>query len=405
MLIFRIALRNSFRQKRRTTLTVLTMLGGFVMASVSIAWSDGSYANIINMFTRNRTGHIQIHHKGYLDRPSLYKTIDNYQPVGRSIDTIEHVESWAPRIYASGLASVGDRSSGARLIGIDPTRENRTTSFDKQVDSGRGLSPQPAHEALLGEGLARTLKAGPGDEVVIVSQGADGSIANDLYKVVGLVSTGDAMEDRTALYLHLAEAEDLLVLENRVHEIAIVLDDIDQVDNVVAAIDSTIHRPELRTVPWPVFAKSFYSAMQADRRGTWVSLFIIMLVVSVGVLNTVLMTVLERTREYGVLRAVGTAPSELFRMVMIEVMIMATVSVVLGCGIAYAANYALSTHGIPLPTPITYGGMIWDRMYTIINAHSYYIPALCVFVSAAVTAVMPASRAAHVAPAKAMRMV
>jgi ABC-type lipoprotein release transport system permease subunit len=283
--------------------------------------------------------------------------------------------------------------------------ENTTTRFDKKITRGKALQSTPSHEAVMGEGLARTLKADVGDELVIVSQAADGSIANDLYTIVGLVSSGDGIADRTALYLHLSDAQALLVLEERVHEIAIVVDDLEDVDETVAAVAETIERPELEVVPWPVFAKSFYNAMQADRRGTWISLFVIMLVVSVGVLNTVLMTVLERTREYGVLRAVGTAPGQVFRMVLIEVMIMACAGIVIGCGIAYAANYALSIEGIPLPTPISYGGIVFDRLFTMINAQSFYIPAVCVLVSAFLTSIFPGRKAARIAPAKAMRTV
>ena len=84
-MMFKIAFRNTFRQKRRTILTVLTMLGGFALSSIAIAWSDGSYNRLIDMFTRNQLGHIQVHAKQYLDRPSLYKTIDDYTNIGQGI--------------------------------------------------------------------------------------------------------------------------------------------------------------------------------------------------------------------------------------------------------------------------------------------------------------------------------
>jgi ABC-type lipoprotein release transport system permease subunit len=381
------------------------MLGGFVLASVSIAWSDGSYAYVIDMFTRHQMGHIQVHSQGYLDRPSLYNTVNDYQAVGAMIESVPQVEHWTPRLYSNGLASVGDKSSGVALTGVDPERETATTHFDKKVTAGRSLAPSPSHEALIGEGLAKTLKAKVGDELVIVSQAADGSIANDLYQIVGLVSSGDGLADRTSVYLHLTDAQELLVLENRVHEIAVVAEELNDLDETAATIRQTIQRPALEVATWKEFAQSFHTAMQADRKGTWISLFVIILVVAVGVLNTVLMTVLERTREYGVLRAIGTAGGQVFRMVLIEVMLMAAAGIVLGSGVSYVANYLLSIEGIAMPTPITYGGVVFDRLYTVINAQSFYIPALCVLVSAAVTALFPAAKASRIAPARAMRMV
>ncbi len=404
MLLVKIAFRNIFRQKRRTLLTVLTMFIGFTLASLSIAWSDGTYSNIIDMFTRNQLGHIQIHKKGYLDRPALYKTIDQYDTVGRLIEDVPGVEFWAPRLFSAGLVSVGDKSAGARIIGIDPQRERTATRFDKKVDEGRMFSYEPAHEALLGKGLAKTLKAEVGDEIVIVSQGADGSIANDLYTIVGFVSSGNKITDQSSFYLHLTDAQELLVLEGRIHEISIVGEDLDIIPSLAADIETVVANPDLAVAPWQEFAKQFYRAMKADQQGGWIMLAVIILVVAVGVLNTVLMTVLERTREYGVLRAIGTRPRQIFGLVLIEVFIMAIISIILAIGLSYAVNYALSIHGVATPTTFTYGGIEFRKMYTEINARSFYIPALCVVLSAMFVAIFPATKAAHVAPARAMRM-
>lgn len=404
MLLVKIAFRNIFRQKRRTLLTVLTMFIGFTLASLSIAWSDGTYNNIIDMFTRNQLGHIQIHRQGYLDSPALYKTIDQYETVAQFIEDVPGVESWTPRLFSAGLVSVGDKSAGARIIGIDPQREQVATRFDKKVDEGRMFSYEPAHEALLGKGLAKTLKAEVGDEIVIVSQGADGSIANDLYTIVGFVSSGNKTTDQSSFYLHLTDAQELLVLEGRIHEISIVGEDLDIISSLSADIETVIANPELAVAPWQEFAKEFYRAMKADQQGGWIMIFVIILVVAVGVLNTVLMTVLERTREYGVLRAIGTGPRQIFGLVLIEVFIMAIISIILAIGLSYAVNYALSIHGVTIPTTFTYGGIEFRKMYTEINARSFYIPALCVVFSSMFVAIFPATKAAHVAPARAMRM-
>ena len=405
MMIFKIAFRNCLRQKRRTTLTVMTMLGGFVLASVSIAWSDGSYDYVINMFTRHEMGHIQIHRQGYLDHPTLYQTIDEYESLGLTIEQTENVQFWTPRLFSSGLASVKEKSSGVRIIGVDPVRENNTTRFDRKVTKGKSLDTIASHQALLSEALAKTLKADIGDEVVIVSQGADGSIANDLYQIVGLTESGNAVTDRTSLYLHINDAQELLVLENRAHEIAVVTEDLGDLDDVAAAITVAIDRPELDVATWQVFAKTFYNAMQADKKGTWISILVIIIIVSVGVLNTVLMTVLERTREYGVLRAIGTAPGQVVQMVIYEVLVMAIAGVIIGAGVAYGLNYWLSIEGIPLPTPLTFGGIVFDRMFTVVNMRSFLIPGVTVFLSAIVTSIFPAVIAARIAPARAMRRV
>lgn len=132
-MILKIAFRNIFRQKRRTILTALAMIVGFTLSSLFIGWSDGTYSNIISTFTGNRIGHIQVHSKGYLDKPSLYKTIDNVSIVGEAIASIPGVEAWSPRLFASGMGSVNEKSTGVRIIGIDVARETEATQFDKKV--------------------------------------------------------------------------------------------------------------------------------------------------------------------------------------------------------------------------------------------------------------------------------
>jgi len=399
-MMLKIAFRNVFRQKRRSFLTILTMLGGFVLSAFSFGWSDGTYSYIIDMFTRNQLGHIQIHKEEYLDRPALYKTIDDYHAVGVNLDTIPGVEAWAPRIYSSGLVSVGEKSTGARIIGIDPSREQIATRFEKKIVRGVPFSKEASYQAILGQGLAKTLKADPGDSIIIVSQGADGSIANDIYEIIALTNSGDKMIDQTALYLHLEDARELLVLHNQIHEMIIIAEDIDDAEGLTESIRAVLDNPELSVAPWQEFAKPFYEAMMADKQGSWVLLAIIIIIAAIGVLNTVLMTVLERRREYGVLRALGTQPAQIIRLLLSEVAVMAVISILLGSVISLITN---SFFYLELPQPLTYGGVEFKIMFTEINARSFYIPAITIFVSAIFVSIFPAMKAARTAPARAMR--
>jgi putative ABC transport system permease protein len=403
-MLLKIAFRNALRQKRRTIFTLLTMFGGFTLASISIGWSDGSYSRIIEMFTRNRLGHIQVHGRGYLDKPSLYTAISDFGRVGQKIESVEGVEVWTPRFLAAGLASFGERTSAVQILGIDPVREERATYFSHKIIRGQTFRDQPAHEAIVGKGLAEVLQIDTGDEAVIVSQAADGSIANDLYQVVGIVDSGDQAADRTAFYLHLQDAQDLFVLEGKIHEMAVIVANLSRVQKITDKIRSVLADDSLEVTPWQEFAKAFYRAMKADVEGMWVTLFVIILIVAVGVLNTVLMAVLERTREYGVLRALGTRPAQLFWQVIIEVNFIALGSIVLGTMLSVLINHLLSLHGIHLPASFTYGGVEFSALYSAVTPRSLYIPAVTVFLAASLVSIFPALRAARIAPARAMRM-
>ncbi len=406
--MLKLAFRNIFRQKRRSLLTALTMLGGFVLCAVAIGIADGSFNGIVNAFTRSRMGHVQIHAQGYLARPSLSKAIKDYRGIGRTIEANPDAMAWAPRVYSAGLVSVGERSDASRIVGVDPDLEVRATNFDKRVVQGRTFSTGAEKEIILGVGLARSLKASIGADVVIVSQASDGSLANDRYRLVGLADTGDMATDRTTLYLRLGDARELLVLDDLVHEIIVIAGSLGR----VAALDADLHRKfaplGLDVEPWQEFAKSFYMAMKADQRGHSVLLLILFIVVAIGVLNTALMSVLERRREYGVLKALGTKPRQVFALILLEIQVLALISIFLGIGLSLPLNVYLSHHPISmggaLSKPMTFGGMDFRSFAAEVNARSFIIPAFTVMLSAFLVSLMPAFKAARVEPAKSIRV-
>lgn len=402
-MILKIAIRNTFRQKRRTILTALAMVVGFTLLSVTIGLSDGAYGNIISMFTRNRIGHIQVHREGYLDKPSIYETIDGYTAVGKTIQDVAGVEAWTPRIYAAGLGSVGEKSTAVQIIGVDVARETRATRFDQKIIKGNVLPEVASHEAVIGKNLAKILSAKIGNEIVIFSQGADGSLANDVYKIVGIAESGDDVTDRTACYLHIEDAQELFVLDGRAHEIVVIVSNINHVDKITSAIKAGLNDSTLDVSPWQVVAKSFYRAMKTDQQGDAISRWVIMLIVAIGVLNTVLMSVLERTREYGVLKAVGTTPMQIFWLVICEVVIITLGSICVGALLGGLANYLLSIYGITYPEEITFGGMKLKTLYAEVNVRCLIVPAITVMLSATVVGLFPAIKAARIIPARAMR--
>ncbi len=402
-MLLKIAFRNIFRQKRRTFFTAITIIGGFSLAAFSIGWADGSYNNIIDMFTRGWLGHIQIHYKDYLDKPSLYKTIDNYPQIERKILSLKDVQSCTPRVFSAGLASLNDKTSGVQIIGIDPKKEDKTTSFHKKIIKGTYFKPGLKNQVLLGKGLANILKAKVGDKIILVSQGADGSIANDFFTVVGITSTDNDTFDRASFYIRLKDAQEFLVLDGKVHEIAITVNKLKNVRKIASKISNILDNKNLSVAPWQEFAKDFYRAMKADKGGMWISLFVIILVVAVGVLNTVLMSVLERTREYGVLKALGTRPSQIILLVLYETNIIAILSIAIGILIGLGVNYYFSIHGIKLSQTFTYGGMKFSEMMTEINLRSFTIPAITILITSSLVGFFPALRAAKTDPAKSLR--
>ncbi len=405
MILLKIAFRNIFRHKRRSVLTGLMMAGGCALFAVFIGMVDGTYGNLIDMFTKDRTGHIQIHKNGYLDRPSIYRTMDDPDEIGSKIESVAHVQSWTPRVYTPALVFTGKKTSGVKVTGIDPRREAMTTRLGHKVGEGRFLSDGPSHEVVISAGLAGILKAGTGAKIAIIAQGADGSVANDLFTVVGITDMSGSLPGSSACYVHINMLQEFLFLGDRVHEIAIVLDDQKRTMDTVGLLRDALNDPLLDVEPWQVVESQFYRAMQADIKGNWYTILVFTVIIAVGVLNTILMVLLERTREFGVLKALGTRPFQIFMLIVLETVCLAIVSIIIGTVIGICANWLLYTYGITYPAPIEYGGYVFDRLTARITLRSAVMPAAIIFGTALLVSIFPAIRAARIIPVKAMRSV
>lgn len=403
-MLLKIAFRNIFRHKRRSILTGLMMAGGFTLFSLSFGFVDGGYDAIIDMFTHDRTGHIQIHKVGYLDKPSLYNRINNVESIGRAIESADDVQAWAPRVYGPALAFAGQKTTGLMIMGLDPKREPMVTRLPNKVTEGSFLSnDMHAYEIILPSMAAHILKVGVGDEVALISQGADGSIANALFTVCGLINTSTGTYDEATAYTHIGTAREFYVLGQSAHEFAVVLGHHKMARKTAAQLNSILRGKGVEAAPWQVVERQFYLAMKADLKGNWITLSVFTVIIAVGVLNTILMVILERTREYGVLKAIGTKPTQIFKLIVLETMLLAGLSVIAGTAGGLAANAYFAVHGITYPEPIEWGGMVIESMNARITARTIWIPTVVILSTALVVSIWPALRAARTTPVKALR--
>lgn len=408
MLLLKLAIRNIFRWKRRSFLTGLSMTFGFVLASFSLSISEGSYGNMIDLFTRDHTGHVQIHADDYLERPSLYKRIKNLDGVLSSVDQVDGVLSASPRIYGPSLAFAGEKTHIANVIGIDPEREYRTTLLGQKLKEGELIDSRPNADGydvvMIGVNLSENLNLKIGDEVVLIGQGADGSIANEIYVVGGIVGTKDSYE-RLNLYMDINAARRYLSMGSVAHEIAVVTNAPEDARDLAQRISSTLGDDTLSAAPWQVVEEVFYNTMTADKQSNWVMIGIIIAMVSIGVLNAVLMSALERTREFGVLRSLGTRPKMVFSMIVVETMMLGFLSCILGFAISLPLNMKLAEAGIPIGTSIDVGGIAFDSILGEVSMVTLGAPAIIILFSAFIVSLMPAFKVARIVPTDALKAV
>ena len=218
-LLMRIAWRNIWRQKRRTWITAGAMALGVAFCMATIALSDGMFADVFRILVRQNMGHVQIHNPVYPKQRALHETIPHGTEVLSQVEALPGLARASGRLYGYALLGVGEKAAGAQLGGVDPEREAPITGIAEKMESGRYLSETPSREIVLGAGLAESLEAEVGDEVVAVTQAADGSMGNDLYTIVGTFRTGSVVFDRGGAFLHREDLGTLLVLPDEIHEI------------------------------------------------------------------------------------------------------------------------------------------------------------------------------------------
>lgn len=397
-LFWQIAFRNIFRQRRRTWFTGLTIGGGYLLLSVIQGISDGSYNNIIRIFTEAHTGHIQIHRPEFVDRPQLHYAMRMDKHNMQLITSSPHVKGASKRIRGWGLAYQGEKSMPVPVLGIETDKESRLTTLGKRVVKGQLPSTESNRhgyfEAAIGASLAKQLELDLGSELILISQAADGSVANDIFIVSGVIGDESSM-DRFHVYLSLPVAQSFFLLDNQVHEIMIVTYDIKLAAETSRRLQALPEFKSLVVRPWQEIEKDFYQAMQADKEGNKVVNFIIILIVSLGVLNTVLMMILERTREYGILKALGTRPAQIILLITLETAQLTFLSILTALFFSLPLNYYLANYGIQMPQAIDIGGMSYDKIMSEISWYSTIAPAVYLFLIIIPVSLFPAWRAAR----------
>jgi ABC-type lipoprotein release transport system permease subunit len=299
------------------------------------------------------------------------------------------------------------KSFPVQVIGIDVAKEADISFLVDKVKVGRYLRAEADaegyFESLIGAAAARQLGLSIGDELILISQGADGSVANDLFRVAGIVGATEGLEARN-VYLPLAAAQSFFVLPEQAHYWAVLTADYHDGPELAEQLNAWLEPSAgLEANSWQVVSKEFYQTMSADIEGGYVSYFVIVLLVCIGVLNTVLMSVMERTGEFGVLKAIGTSPRRLFFLIVIETLLLATLSCLLGLLTVLPVNAYLVNVGFTLPDPMEVSGVVMDHMKGLWDLKVFVEPALIIIGSAALISIFPALRAARIVPVDAMR--
>jgi ABC-type lipoprotein release transport system permease subunit len=302
------------------------------------------------------------------------------------------------------MAAAGESSAGVSFRGVDVERDARVSLVHQQVARGSWLDPEDPKGVVLGRRLARMLGVEPGSELVVLTQGADGAMAYDLYTVRGvLLGIGDAT-DRTAIFMTAGAFRELLVVPDGVHQIIVrrpaevdLPSAADRVHQLARELDVQTWRQLLPTI----------SSMLDSARGVMIAMFfIVYVVIGILILNAMLMAVFERIREFGVLKALGVGPLDVLRLILLESAIQTGIAILVGVGLAVPGILYLSRVGIDLGRlgGITIMGIAWDPVWrAAVSVGIFTGPILVLILIVAVAVLYPALKAALIHPVEAMR--
>jgi len=349
-LLLKLAWRNVRRQRRRSLLTILAVTFAAFLSITMRGMQIGSYEANIRNVVRLYSGHCQIQARGYHKNPSLESNFACDEQLLSAVRSVPHVRAVSPRITAEGLIACGGNSVGVMILGVDVRSERDVTTLLERVREGSPPSGGPKPTVVLGQTLARNLGVAIGTSVVLLAQGVDGTLGNMRYDVSGIVRTGSPDLDRTIVMMDLGPMQELLVMDGRVSALVVALDDLDHVSTAVGRLREQLPASGFEVLPWDELMPEFRQHIQMDNVSGILFLGILIVIVAFGILNTIMMSVTERYREFGVTLAMGIPPAHLACVILLEGICIGCAGLVVGNVLALGVNAYLTFH------PIVFGG-------------------------------------------------
>lgn len=400
-----LAWRNLWRQPRRTLLTLaVIMLAGMVTVFL-LALQVGSYATMKNNTLSVLDGYAQVQQPAYLDDPGIRRTIAHPARLARAIEGVEGVGAVSPRAATYALLSRGEHSVGAYVVGVEPAAEARVSSIAGSLRAGRYLSSGDAAELVLGQALARNLGIAVGDQVTLLGMARDGSVAADVLAVRGIFESGVNALDRQLAELPLARFQADFVMPDMANLLVVSGRGLAQVQAALPDIRRLVAPEGLAVRSWSELEPGLAAAIRLDAGTSMLWYVSLVVVVVVLLLNTLLMSVLERTREFGVLLALGMRAGAVGRMLWLELLLLLCLGLAAGITLGGGLVAWYSVHGLALPGAegVFAQWGLPSRMYPRLSAFSLLTGPAAIALATAVAGVLPYLRIRRLRPVAAMR--
>ena len=409
-----LAWRNVWRHRRRTLITLTSIAVGFGLAVLFIGIGDGSHNSMIRNAINLGEGHITVQPRGYLQAPANHKYLSDGASLSEKLDVLNVTGSVAARISLQVLASTASNSVGAALEGFSSHSDPRQNILKPQLIDGSWIETGDHRGIVIGDGMARKLKVKVGSKVVLMAGKQGGDSQAQLGRVRGIFdSRVDELDDFLILSdLQFAQyflaGEGAVIEQEPVTRFAVFLDDPDTQEYWKLKIKSVVENDLIVVLDWQEMMPQLVQFIIIDDAGNYIFLLLILIMVVFGIVNTVLMSVLERTREFGLLRALGLGRQHLLLLVFCESLLLSVLAVIIGWIVGGGTHWWFSQHGIDFSAlmtegtammgtfmdPVVYTELSWDRVIQLTSI---------IFAATLASGIYPAIKAARVTPVEALR--
>ena len=399
-----LAWRNIWRNKRRSWIAIASIFFAVIIALFTRSMQLGGYRYMVKSAVSFYTGYVQVHSAGYWEEQSLDKSFIHSDYLKMMAGEVDRVTTSTPRLESFALMSSGEHTAVAMVVGVEPETEDRMTNLRKKVTEGNYLKGGEAG-ILLAVGIADILEVSVGDTVVLLGQGYHGVTAAGKYPVTGIVEFPAPDLNSIMSYLPIREAQFLYGANDRVTAVAFLIDGQEHLSGVVSGLRERLDE-NYEVMSWSDMLPELVQYIEMDNAQGIIMIWIIYMVIGFGILGTLLMMTMERTREFGMLISIGLKRMRLAFILTLESAILSLIAVVIGTvmGIPLLAYYRLN--------PIMLGGKAAEVMIAYgfepilpfsMDPSIFWTQALTVLVIAIIAALYPIFRVFRLRPVEAVR--
>lgn len=402
-MLLKIAWRNIWRHKTRSSVIIVSVIFGIWAGLFIQAVMNGMVEERIKTAIEKEISHIQLHHNEFKKDHDVAFVINSGMSILNETQKTKNVKAASGRSLAKGMIATATGSAGINIIGVNGLDEDSTTHLSKNIIEGAFLSDQLKHEILIGEKLYKKLKLKLNSKVVITLTDKDKNITSGAFRIKGIYKTKNSTYDEANVFVNRTELNTLLNTPNSVHEIAILLNTNEALDTVYTSLKSKY--PDIKTETWQEVSPETNLLLSTTSQSMLIFMSIIMLALAFGIINTMLMAVLERTREIGMLMALGMNKARVFKMILIETILLVFTGTPFGILLGFLTTQYFSTHGIRLSgAEELYSSFgMSETIFLKLNISDYLVVIELVIITSLISSIFPARKALSLNPSDAIR--